>query len=103
LWIGTLAGVMRISLAELDACADGTIGRVSSLSFGAGAGSLTLASSGALQPAGTRLSDGDLIFATGDGLARIDPSEIQMNPVQPPVEIQSIKVGGRTVYDGGDL
>ncbi|HYP17140.1 MAG TPA: two-component regulator propeller domain-containing protein [Opitutus sp.] len=101
LWIASHGGIMRVPLAELNACADGKIPRVNSLSYGLDEGLLTLAASGPLQSAGCRLPTGELLFATTRGLALIDPAKVAINTQPPPVRIESARVGDRTLFEAG--
>ena len=57
-------------------------------------GLATLELSGLSQPAAARTADGRLWFATGRGLATLDPAGIRANPLPPPVRIEEMRVDG---------
>jgi signal transduction histidine kinase len=50
--------------------------------------------SGTTQPAGCRTADGRLWFATGKGLAAVQPSGVRANTQPPPVLIEEVLVDG---------
>ena len=99
-WISSRGGIMRVNKRELNDCADGRLRQLDCLSYGLSDGLLTLACSGALQPAGCRMADGRLVFATDRGPAVIDPRNVRPNTHAPPVSIESLRVGDRVVADG---
>lgn len=47
--------------------------------------------------------DGQLWFATNQGVARIDPARVHRNPVPPPVTIRAVQVGGRSLAARADM
>jgi signal transduction histidine kinase/ligand-binding sensor domain-containing protein len=94
-WISSHNGIMRVSKAELNACADGHTNWVDCLTYGKGEGLPTLECSGGLQPAGCKTADGRLWFPTTKGLVAIDPSDVKKNQLPPPVVIEEVLVDGR--------
>ena len=93
LWMSSRAGILRVSKAELNACADGALRQVQCLVYGLADGLPTLACSNSQPAPGYRTADGRLVFATDAGLALIDPRAVKLNPQPPPVEIESIRNG----------
>jgi signal transduction histidine kinase/ligand-binding sensor domain-containing protein len=91
-WVSSHAGVMRLSKAELNACANGLLARVRCVTLNKGDGLPTQEFSGGLQPAGCVTEDGRLWFASSKGLGCIDPSAVKSNPLPPPVSLEEIRV-----------
>jgi ligand-binding sensor domain-containing protein/signal transduction histidine kinase len=94
-WLSSHGGILRGSKEQLDRCADGLAPGVDFLSYGLSDGMPSLNCSGGMQPAGCKMPDGRLAFATSRGLAIIDPARIETNPIAPPVAIVALRVDGR--------
>lgn len=94
-WMSSHNGIMRVSKADLNACADGRTNWVDCLTYGRGEGLPTLECSGGMQPAGCKTADGRLWFPTSKGLVAIDPSDVKKNQLAPPVVIEEILVDGK--------
>ncbi|HUC86114.1 MAG TPA: two-component regulator propeller domain-containing protein [Candidatus Acidoferrales bacterium] len=94
-WISSYNGIFRVSQAELQACADGSLGSVHCLAFGTADGLPTLeATSG-----GCKTADGKLWFPTGRGLVVIDPQDVRTNRLAPPVLIEGLLVDNQPVAE----
>ncbi len=94
LWFGSLGGIFRAARTELHRAADGQVDTVPCLVCDHTSGLATLELSGQGQPAGCRTPDGRLWFATGKGLASLDPTAVRANPLPPPVRIEEVLVDG---------
>ena len=94
LWISTHHGLFRVAKSELNAFADGRTKNVSCVVYGKSDGLPALEFSGGVQPAGWRARDGQLWFATDNGLTYFQPAAVTMNPLQPPVAVESLLVDG---------
>jgi ligand-binding sensor domain-containing protein/signal transduction histidine kinase len=94
-WISSHNGIFRVSKKELDDCADGRIDSVNCLAYGMGDGLPTLECSGGLQPAGCKLADGRICFSTSKSLVIVNPADLKVNLLPPPVVIESVVAGGR--------
>ncbi|HEU5080574.1 MAG TPA: two-component regulator propeller domain-containing protein [Opitutaceae bacterium] len=92
LWISTHHGLVRANKAELNRCADGTSSSVLVQIYGREDGLPTLEFSGGLQAAGCRTADGHLWFSSGKGVVSVNPAAIRVNPLAPPVVIESMEV-----------
>ncbi len=104
LWIGSLGGIFRAARADLHRAADGKADTVPCLVCDHSSGLATLELSGLSQPAGCRTPDGRLWFATGMGLASLDPAAVRANPLPPPVLIEEVLVDGVVLPAGpGDV
>lgn len=96
-WIGSSAGVLCVSKAALNACADGKVERVDVTAYGLGDGLETLECSGGFQPSGCRTADGYVWFPTRKGLVRANPATHSSNPLPPPVVIERFLCQGKAV------
>lgn len=92
LWMGSTRGVLRVSLRELNAFADGATRSVSCVTYGKADGLPTTDCSGGTQPAGWRTRDGRLWFPTSKGFAVVDPAALRRNELPPPVVVESLVV-----------
>lgn len=90
-----------VSLAEIQAVADGTRRRVYPRVFAAGPGVGTFEGMGGATPLQCRAPDGSLWFPALEGLVRFDPSAITPVEVTPQVVIEAVIVDGRD-YRVGD-
>jgi signal transduction histidine kinase len=100
-WMSSHGGILRVSKAELDHCADGDIGLINCLTYGQGDGLPTVECSGGLQPAGCRTADGRLWFPTTKGLVAVNPTDVKRNQLPPPVVIEEVLVDGEPMIAGG--
>lgn len=94
LWLGSRSGLMRASKAALNAFATGETDSIFIRSYGTTDGLPTSECTQGSQPAATRAPDGKLYFATIEGLAFVDPSDLRTNKVPPSVVIESVLVDG---------
>jgi len=85
---------------ELNRCADGEIPDVPFLTYGVNDGLPTLECSEGLQPAGGRMADGRILFATAKGLVAVDPTAVKTNPLPPSIEIEELRVDEKRFADG---
>ena len=97
LWMSSHNGIFRVSRADLEQCAEGTLDSVQCLTYGLSDGLPTLLCSSGLQPGGCRTADGRLWFATSKGLATVDPHDVQTNQLPPPVLIEQFRVDDKEV------
>jgi signal transduction histidine kinase len=95
-WISSNKGILRVSQAELNACADGLTREIHCRFFAANDGVPTVECSGGLQPAGGKTPDGRLLFPSSEGLVTIDPGCIRTNLLPPPVYIERVLVDDHT-------
>jgi len=96
-WMSSHNGIFRVSKAELVQCAEGQLRSVHCLAYGLSDGLPTLLCSSGLQPGGCRTADGRLWFATGKGLAIVDPRNVTTNQLPPPVIIEEFRVDDKAV------
>ena len=97
LWLGSHHGILRVSKADLNRCANGEAQSVRCLSYGKAEGLASQKCSGGFQPGVCQSADGRLWFPTAKGLAIIDPRSFTTNTVPPPVVIEELLVEGEPV------
>lgn len=94
LWIGTHHGLFRVAKSDLNAFADGRKKNVFCIVYNKHDGLPATEFSGGIQPSGWRARDGRLWFATDTGLVSLQPAAVTINPLPPPVVIESLLVDG---------
>jgi signal transduction histidine kinase/CheY-like chemotaxis protein len=100
LWMSTNRGIFWVSLAELDAFADGRVARIRSTSYTERDGLRNREANGGNHPAGFRARDGRLWFATQDGAVSVDPALIRPNELLPPIVIERLATRTRALRAG---
>jgi ligand-binding sensor domain-containing protein/signal transduction histidine kinase len=94
-WMSCNRGIYRASKAELNDVADGRKTSVKSTVYGEADGMMNRECNGGYSPAGWKMTDGKMAFASVKGVAVVDPAEINLNPVAPPVAIEDVRVDGK--------
>ena len=102
LWISTHHGLFRVTKADLHAFADGRQKHVPCIVYGKADGLPALEFSGGVQPAGWRARDGRLWFTTDKGLISLQPAAMTVNPLPPPVAVESVLVDGELFASSSD-
>jgi PAS domain S-box-containing protein len=92
LWMSSNKGIYRLDKRELDDFADGKINSITSVSYGTADGMKSNECNGATQYAGYKTRDGRLWFPTIKGLVVIEPDEIKLNTITPPVVIEQVLI-----------
>ena len=92
LWCASNKGIFRVDKQELNAFADKQITRLSPALYGTADGMLTRECSGGGHPAGWKMSDGKLWFATIKGVASVDPNHLAVNSLPPPIVIEQVRI-----------
>ena len=95
LWCGSLAGVFRVNKEELNHFARGQTRWIQCLPFTKSDGLPSMECNGGTQPSGCKTRDGRLWFPTVRGLAVVDPENIPVNRLPPPVAIDELVIEGR--------
>jgi signal transduction histidine kinase len=91
LWITSHKGIFRVNKQQLNDFADGKIESVSPQIYSTADG-LRSNECNPGSPAAFRTSDGRLWFANVKGLSMIDPNNIRLNTLRPPVAIESVTI-----------
>lgn len=104
LWMAWGQDLVRASLRDLHAVADGAKGRLACLMLDANDGLLhNAAFTGGRQPTCVKDQKGRLWFAMTKGVVMIDPSAIRFNTVPPPVHIERVSFLAREAATQGNL
>lgn len=93
-WISSNRGIYRLCRQEVTAFFNGQISQVKPSVFGKESGMRSPECNGANQPAGWRSRDGKLWFPTTNGLSVVDPINMGINKIPPPVEIEKVIIDG---------
>jgi signal transduction histidine kinase/ligand-binding sensor domain-containing protein len=103
-WLGTWAGIVRVSRDELDACADGSQSFVRAMTLGPEDGMLVPGCGSGFQPSCMKTRSGSLWFCTPSGLVIVDPKTVKPGSQPPVVYIEeataddrSLPLGSRTM------
>ena len=97
LWMSSHKGIFRVSKHELLEIAQGTKKEINSVSYGVSDGMKSRECNGCSQPAGWKTKEGKMYFPTIKGMVMINPDNIKLNNMLPPVHIESVKVDRKTV------
>ena len=104
LWMSCNRGIYRVSRAELDGVADGSLSAVRSQVFGTADGLASREANGGSQPAGWRGRDGRLWFPTTAGLSSLDPAHLAaVTPLVPSVIVETVHSDGQLLTGSGRL
>ncbi len=94
-WISSNRGIYCISCKEIDDFFKGKIDTLKPTVYGKEAGMRSVECNGGNHPAGWKTHNGKLWFPTTYGLSVIDPVNIGINKVPPPVAIEKIVISGK--------
>jgi ligand-binding sensor domain-containing protein/signal transduction histidine kinase len=103
LWMSSNKGIMRVSRQDLEARRPGAAQPLPVISYGTADGMETRECSGGGHPAGSKTRDGRLWFATIKGIAQLDPANLRVNTLPPPVTIEQVIVDDTTFQPGAPL
>ncbi len=92
-WMGCNRGIFRASRQMLDRVADGEIQTVPVQSFGQADGLKNVETNGGFQPNVILAPDGRIFFPTIEGVAVVNPGDLQTNTLAPSVLIESVRTG----------
>ena len=97
LWLAMTCGLVHISGGELAAWTADLNHSVKTALFDGSDGFMSTATPIGFSPPATRLADGRVWFATGNGVGAVDSRHLPFNTLLPAVHIQEI-VADRTIY-----
>ena len=100
LWLGTWAGIVRVSRDELDACAEGRQSFVKPLTLGQEDGMAMPTCGTGFQPSCMKSRSGTLWFCTMGGLVTVDPKSIKPGTQPLPVYIEEVTADDRLLSLG---
>jgi ligand-binding sensor domain-containing protein/signal transduction histidine kinase len=96
-WMGSIEGILRVARHELVDVAEGRRASARSIAFGKEEGLLRSEVDTGGTPASWRATGGDLWFAAGVGLARIDPRTVRGDATPPAVILEEVQVEQKPV------
>jgi signal transduction histidine kinase/ligand-binding sensor domain-containing protein/CheY-like chemotaxis protein len=97
IWLAGGEGISRFRRTDLEAFEAGRIGRIAVVNYGIDDGLATPECSVSTHPLSWRGRDGRLWFATTKGLVMVDPVRRPLNPLAPPVHVESLTVDNHEV------
>jgi signal transduction histidine kinase/ligand-binding sensor domain-containing protein/CheY-like chemotaxis protein/HPt (histidine-containing phosphotransfer) domain-containing protein len=105
LWMGSVRGIWRVPKQELLDFAQRKTTQFKSIAYGRGDGlkSASLSFDGTMSPASWRARDGRLWFATQAGAVVVDPSNIVINTVPPPVVLEKVLANRQPVQPNASV
>jgi hypothetical protein len=103
LWLNTQKGIFRVGRNDLNSCAAGKIRSLPSISYDTADGMTNPVFIGGCQPQGWKAHDGSLLFATANGVARIDPRKLNVSQPPASVLIEEPVVDGKSWPLAADL
>ena len=98
-WMSSHAGIFRVTKSSLDACVNGLTDAIQCLTYGIGDGMPSLECSGGMQPASARTADGRLLFPTSKSVVILNPANVKLNHLPPPVIIEQVLANGHTLRE----
>jgi len=102
-WMSSNKGVVRVSRRELEEVADGRRQRVNGWFFDDRDGMRVGECNGGDQYAGWKTRDGKMWFANLQGVVMVNPKDARLQPAQPQVRIEDVRVQGQPVPLGERL
>ncbi len=97
-WLYTQCGLLRVARTDMDAWTADPKRTIQVTTFDADDGVRLVPILKGLRPAVAKSSDGKIWFVNGDIVSFIDPAQISLNKVPPPVQIEQITADAK-VYD----
>jgi ligand-binding sensor domain-containing protein len=97
LWMSCNKGIYRVRRKDFDQFDKGAIRSIACTVFGKADGMGTNQCNGASQPAGWKSGDGKFWFPTAKGLIMLDPENIKINELPPPVKIEQVIVDNQPI------
>jgi len=100
LWMSSNVGILRTNRKELNEFAAGVRASVSYVVFDRSDGLATV-EVGGIQPACLKARDGTLWFGTAKGAAYVNPRDLRVNALPPPVLIDEVRVDDQVIQEAG--
>jgi signal transduction histidine kinase len=97
-WVDSDRGIFRITRASLNDCADGKTNRVDCVSYDDPA-SVKPGDKYDQEQSACKTQDGRIWFPSSRGVIMIDPANVQIDRLPPPVHLESIRANGREVVE----
>jgi signal transduction histidine kinase/ligand-binding sensor domain-containing protein len=103
LWLGSYRGIACVAKSALENFSRGEGKQIACTIYGRADGLPSLECSGGYQPAAWRGDDGKLWFTTLRGAVSIQPQNLKLNLLPPPVVIEEILVDGKKITPEKDF
>ncbi len=103
IWCGSRRGIFHVSKRELLDFADGRIAHVNGVALGKSEGLSGVYCLGTSQPMAAKAKDGQLWFATQQGVVDINPAILKSNLRPPPVFIEELLANDKPVAINGAI
>jgi signal transduction histidine kinase/CheY-like chemotaxis protein/ligand-binding sensor domain-containing protein len=103
LWLGAPKGVFWGARRELLALARGDVAQATLHLAGESDGVRAVTVGFGSQPASSLAPDGAIWFSARPGLLSVQPADLRVNPVPPPVQIDRVTVDGSSVSATGEI
>jgi signal transduction histidine kinase/ligand-binding sensor domain-containing protein len=97
MWCASDRGIFFVTLAQLNAVADGRLSRVQSVFYGRDAGLPSLQAYYGYWPGALTTRAGEILFPTHSGIAVVHPDRVHANLLPPDVLIQSVTLDGKEI------
>ena len=94
LWLSTACGLLRIGRSDLQAWVSDSKSSIHPALFDGSDGFTMHAMLTGYSPVVKKSADGKLWFAHNDGVSVIDPQNLRLNKLAPPVHVEELKVDG---------
>jgi len=98
IWVDSDHGIFRTTRASLNDCADGKTNRVDCVSYNDPA-SVKPGDKYDQEQSACKTQDGRIWFPSSRGVIMVDPANIQIDRLPPPVHVESIRANGREVVE----
>ena len=96
-WMSCNNGIFSVTKESMTRFFSGQNERIESRVYGRTDGMLSSECNGGSEPAGWRGRDGRMWFPTIQGVVALNPDNLEVNPIMPPVLIEEVLVDGRTL------
>jgi len=96
-WLGSNAGILRVSRTELEACLEGKKSFVNCLTLGPEDGMLVPNCGSGFKPSCMKSRSGLLWFCTPGGLVIVDPKKVRPRSQPPPVHIENVEADNQSL------
>lgn len=103
LWMSCNKGIYSVPVSDLLHYKRGVSEKLTCKSYGRFNGMKSHECNGGVQPAGWKCKNGDLWFPTIEGAVRLNPKEIKINTIPPPVIIEKVSINGVTLQENADI
>lgn len=103
LWLGSSRGIYRVARQALEELHAGRAVEAGVFHYDRADGMESSECTGGRQPSAIKTRDGRLWFSTVRGVAMIDPTRLEQNPVPPPVHIEEARLDDRPMALDGAL